>query len=436
MKKVPFDREVIDGIIENLRIDVPRASIREMNLLVNLVEQRFDTSFIRMEFGVPGLKTSRLAVEREARDLLEKDITNTYAPISGLPELKQAGSRFAKAFMDLEIPPECVVVTNGAMQGCFVAIGLAGCHDPERRTILFLDPGFPVNKIQTRVLGLRSVNLDLKDYRGEALIRRVDELCGSENVGGCVWSSPNNPAWVVLTEDELRGLAGVFEKHRVMAIEDMAYFGMDFRRDYSVPYRAPFQPSIARYTDRVFILLSSSKLFSYAGQRCGLTLIPESFARESFPFLKNRFAKEKIIEAFVQGGVYPTTASVAQGPQRGLATLLTAAVEGRYNPWQEVREYEVRARAMKKAFTEHGFYLVYDEDLGQPLGDGFYFTIAYPGMSGGTLAKELVYYGISAITLEVTGSRYQGLRACVSLTQADHLPELAYRLARFQEDHP
>ena len=361
---------------------------------------------------------------------------NTYPPFQGTEVLKQAGSMFVKAFMDLDIPPRNVIPTVGSMQGCFIATGLAGFHHPQKNTILFLDPGFPVNKLQTRFYGLSSLSLDLKHFRGDALVAEVDRLCGEQAIAGCMWSSPNNPAWIVLNEEELAGLGAVFDKHDVIAIEDMAYFGMDFRQDYSVPFQAPFQPTIARYTERAFVVLSSSKLFSYAGQRCGLTLIPPAFGETAYPNLRERFSKARILEAFVHGGIYPTTSGVSQGPQRGLAALLRATVDGSYKPWEEVREYERRAAFMKKAFKDNGFYLVYDKDSDQPLADGFYFTIAYPGMDGGRLVEELVFYGISGITLNVTGSTQQGLRACVSLFQDDQFEALEYRLRRFREDHP
>ena len=46
-------------------------------------------------------------------------------------------------------------------------------------------------------------------------------------------------------------------------------------------------------------------------------------------------------------------------------------------------------------------------------------------MSGEELLKELLYYGISAITLSITGSeRTEGLRACVSLAPLEQLPLL------------
>ena len=81
--------------------------------------------------------------------------------------------------------------------------------------------------------------------------------------------------------------------------------------DYSVPHEAPFQPTIARYMDEVFLIISTSKLFSYAGQRCGLAVIPPAFAQKSYPHLATRFARPKIINAFLQGGLNPTSGLVS-----------------------------------------------------------------------------------------------------------------------------
>ena len=121
--------------------------------------------------------------------------------------------------------------------------------------------------------------------------------------------------------------------------------------------------------------------------------------------------------------------------QYAMAAILKAANEGRINILDGVREYAERAHAMKELFTKYGFEIVYDRDLEEPIADGFYFTIIYPGFSGGDLTKEILYYGISAIPLRDTGSKKQGLRACVSQTGLNWMPELEERLKRFAADH-
>jgi hypothetical protein len=103
----------------------------------------------------------------------------------------------------------------------------------------------------------------------------------------------------------------------------------------------------------------------------------------------------------------------------------------------DVREYGAKAKIMKDLFLSSGFKIVYDKDLDEPLADGFYFTISYPGLSGQELLKELLSYGVSAITLDITGSdRHEGLRACVSEVSRDQFKVLEYRLKSFMEDHP
>ena len=102
-----------------------------------------------------------------------------------------------------------------------------------------------------------------------------------------------------------------------------------------------------------------------------------------------------------------------------------------------VKEYGEKAKTMKKLFTDNGFKIVYDMDEDKPLADGFYFTISYPGFSGEDLIEELLYYGVSAISLAITGSeRTEGLRACVSQVSKDQFTDLEYRLKAFHQNHP
>lgn len=76
------------------------------------------------------------------------------------------------------------------------------------------------------------------------------------------------------------------------------------------------------------------------------------------------------------------------------------------------------------------------QDLQDPIADGFYFTIGYPGMDSGELARELMYYGVSAISLVTTGSEQQGLRACTSFIQDHQYDLLEERMKLFEANHP
>ena len=79
---------------------------------------------------------------------------------------------------------------------------------------------------------------------------------------------------------------------------------------------------------------------------------------------------------------------------------------------------------------------MYDHDVTQPVGDGFFFTLGYGKMSSGELLKELLYYGVSSIALGTTGSEQQGVRACTSRMRDELYPILEERMKGFLEDHP
>lgn len=432
----PVDRELVDNIIQKLDINPSHASIREMKNLVDEIENKSGIKFLKMEFGIPGLRANPKGIEGMIEQISDNSYTHIYPPFDGIPELKREGARFVKLFMGINVPPSCCIPTVGAMQGCFISIAIAGRAHAEKDTILFLDPGFPVNKIQTKVLGLKSDSLDLYYNRGQDLIKALEARLRRNDVGGILYSSPNNPSWVVLSEEELRGIADICRKYDCIPIEDLAYFGMDFRHDYSIPGQEPYQPTIARYADLYISIISSSKIFSFAGERVGISVIsPEMFGTKR-PNLIQYFNTDDLGHAFVHGGVYPTTSGVPQSSQRGLYTLLKAVNDGEINLLSLAREYQKRAKEMKKIFLDNNFYLVYNNDLGEPLSDGFYFTIAYPNLSSDELVKELLYYGISAISLKITGScRNEGIRACVSLIDETMFDDLRKRVERFKADH-
>jgi aspartate/methionine/tyrosine aminotransferase len=432
----PLDRQVVDAVVAEHGISLGSASIREVNRVINAIETRFGCHFIRMEFGIPGLPANPVAIEAEIEALRDRNLANVYSPFDGIPALKNAAAEFTKAFLGFSVPPHCCVPTVGAMQGCFISMGISGYRFADRDTILFLDPGFPVNKLQCQVWGLKREAIDFHSLRGPALIDALEEKFATGKVGGLIYSNPNNPTWVCFKEQELEGIAKLLTKYDVIGMEDLAYFGMDFRHEYGIPYQPPYQPTIANYTNNYILIISSSKIFSYAGQRVAISVIsPELFEAKS-PDLLSRFGTDRFGHAFVHGGMYTTTAGVPVGPQHGLTALLKAAIEQDPRFTEPVREYALRAKEMKTAFLENGFDLVYDNDLGEPIADGFYFTVRYADFHCTKLLEELAYYGVSAIGLNTAGSeREEGIRACVSLTPLDRIGELRERLAAFDRDH-
>jgi aspartate/methionine/tyrosine aminotransferase len=212
---------------------------------------------------------------------------------------------------------------------------------------------------------------------------------------------------------------------------------MDFRTDLSKPGQAPYQATVAKYTNNYILLISSSKAFSYAGQRLGMICISDALFCREYPNLKERFGIASLGYTIIQRLIYVLSSGVTHSAQYGLAAMFKAANEGKFNFVEEVKEYGERAAIMKQIFIENGFKIVYDKDIDKELANGFYFTISYPNMGSGELLEKLLYYGISAISLTTCGSsRTEGLRACVSQVQRKQFNDLEYRVKQFNKDYP
>lgn len=432
----PMPYDVVRKSIERMDLEtVGLATIRELNRLVNYIEEDTGEKFIRMEMGIPGLKVPEIAIESECA-ALKRGVGGLYPPFDGIPELKKEISAFVKNFMDVEVSSASCFPTVGSMQGCYLAM-MACCRRLKGKDkILFLDPGFPVNKRQAKVIGVPQDSFDVYNYRGEKLREKLESYLKVGDVGCLLYSNPNNPAWIAFTDEELQIIGELCTKYDVIALEDLAYFGMDFRKDYSQPRKEPFIPSVAKYTENYILIISSSKSFTLAGQRVGMTAISDKLFNSVGNNLEPYFGSNKFGYAYIFGGMYALSSGVSHSAQWGLCGLLQAVNKGEYNFVEAVKEYGERAKEMKKIFTDNGFEIVYDTDVDKPIADGFYFTLSYKGFTGVELVEELLYYGISAISLSITGSiKSEGLRACVSLTGAGRYNDLKDRVKRFNEDH-
>jgi aspartate/methionine/tyrosine aminotransferase len=437
MKDTPINFEVVNQIIsESIIREFDKTSIRMIRKLVDNIEKATGERFVRMEMGVPGLPPSSIGIEAEI-EAHKKGLAAIYPDIEGVPELKEEVSRFVKLFLNIDLHPQGCIPVTGSMMASFVSFMIASRLHEGKDTTLFIDPGFPVHKLQHQILGIKYETFDIYDYRGDKLRDKMESYLKKGNICSIIYCNPNNPSWICFTDKELQIIGDLANKYDVLVIEDLAYFAMDFRKNYGTPGQPPYQPSASQYTENFVLLISSSKIFSYAGQRVGVIVLSDKVYNLKSPNLFKHFSIDTFGIAVVFGIVYPVSAGTAHTPQYALAAMLKAVNDGKYLFLDEVKEYGEKAHIMKKLFTDNGFKIVYDMDEDVPIADGFYFTVSYPGMTAETLLRELLYYGISAISLTICSSqRSEGIRACVSLVQRDQFPALEYRLKCFRKDHP
>ena len=435
MIPTPIKKEIVDGFIEQLGIqDFAKATIREVKQVAALSEEQSGVEFVKMEMGIPGLPAAKVGVEAQVK-ALQNGIASQYPDIQGYPELKKQASRFVKAFIDVDIAAEGCIPVCGSMQGTFASFLTCSQADKKKDTVLFIDPGFPVQKMQLQVQGVKYETFDVYDYRGDKLRGKLESYLSRGNICAIVYSNPNNPSWVCLKESELQTIGELATQYDTIIMEDLAYFAMDFRQDLSTPFQPPYQPTVAHYTDNYMLLISGSKAFSYAGERIGVVCIGNKLFHRHFPDLSERYEGLPFGLVFSTRMLYALSSGTSHSAQYALAEMFRAACDGEYRFRDEVKVYGDRARKLKEIFLRHGFYVVYDKDLDKPVADGFYFTIGFPGMTSGQLARELMYYGVSAICLITTGSHQEGLRVCTSFIKDHQYEQLEERMNIFEQNH-
>ena len=434
--KIPFDRSCLRSALERMDIaDIAQATIRQSGDIARMMERETGTKFLHLEMGVPGLPPERVGVEAECA-ALQEGVASRYPAMQGIPELKKQASRFLEAFLGVEIAPEGCVPTVGSMQGSFAAFLMCSQLDPAKNKILFIDPGFPVQRSQVRILGIPSESFDIYDFRGEKLGPKIESYLSAGDVAAIVYSNPNNPAWVCLTEEELRTIGELATKYDTVVIEDLAYLCMDFRKPLGRPFEPPYQATVARYTQNYILLVSGSKIFSYAGQRIAVAVLSETLRRREYPALRRRYGIGRLGDAFVLVYLYAASSGTSHSAQHALAAMFRAAADGELDFVGEASEYARRARLTKEAFLRHGFRIVYDKDRDEAVSDGFFYTVGYGTMTSAELLSELLLCAICAISLTSTGSRQHGIRVCVSqLNRPEQFDLLEERLRIFAETH-
>ena len=377
-----------EALVEEARVasrvaDLSQATIGEVLLVAQYLERKTGIPFIRMDQGSPGLPANRYGVEAE-KEALERGVGSQYPPADGVPELKKAASRFIKAFIDIDINPLGCIPTTGSVAGSFGAFIACTQRIPGKDKVLFIDPGFPIQKSQLRVLGIGWKEFDIYPYRGEGLRAKLEEELAAGDI------------------------AAIVTKYDAIVMEDLAYFCMDYRRELGRPFEPPYVPTVAHYTDNYILMLSSSKIFSYAGQRMALIGIGDKLFTRHYPALAARYHDAGIFGQTLTASIlYMITSGCTASTQYAYARMLELSCDGVINFVEDTREYERRAAKMKDIFCRNGFHVVYDHDVTRPVGDGFFFTLGYEGLTGGELLRELLYYGVSCISLSTTGVHYR-----------------------------
>lgn len=224
---------------------------------------------IGLSLGEPDFNTPDY-IKNAAKQAID-DNYNSYTPVDGYGELKQAIITKFKRDNNLAYTPEQIVVSTGAKQ-CLANVALVLLNKGDEvilpcpywvsySDIVKLSEGTPV-EVKTSI----ETDFKMTPEQLEAAITPKTKM---------IWfSSPCNPSGSVYSKKELRALADVLQKHpEIYVVSDEIYEHINFGSGHA---------SMAQFDDmydRTITVNGVSKAFAMTGWRIGFLGAPKAIAR-------------------------------------------------------------------------------------------------------------------------------------------------------------
>jgi methionine aminotransferase len=225
---------------------------------------------INLSQGFPDFKIDEEIIHLVHRFMLEGN--NQYAPMPGLPALRQVISTVVKNSYQHETNPETeITVTAGATEGIFACISAFITSGDE---VIIFDPAYDSYEPAVRLNGgvPIQINLQFPDFSIDwALVKKKI----TSRTRMIMINTPHNPSGAVLKKEDLQELERIALKHNLMVLSDEVYERLIYD---GIPHNSAL--SLPGLASRSMAIFSYGKTFHATGWKAGYVVAPENFTRE------------------------------------------------------------------------------------------------------------------------------------------------------------
>jgi methionine aminotransferase len=197
---------------------------------------------------------------------------NQYAPMAGIPALRQAIAAKTLRCYGRKVDPEAeVTVTSGASEAIFDAV-LAVVRPGEE--VIVLDPCYDCYEPAIELAGARAVHVPLDAADFSVDWQRVRDAI-TPRTRMLMLNTPHNPSGAMLTESDMHTLAQILRSTDIVLLSDEVYEHIIFdgRRHES----ALRHPELA---ERAFVVSSFGKTYHCTGWKVGYVIAPPALSAE------------------------------------------------------------------------------------------------------------------------------------------------------------
>lgn len=197
---------------------------------------------------------------------------NQYAPMAGVPVLREAIAAQLARFRAVAVDPETeITVLPGATEGIFCAIMASVSQGDE---VIVLDPCYDSYDPAISLAGGRAVHVPLATPAFSIDWDRINQAITSRT-RMIIINSPHNPTGSVLARDDLKTLETLAEQHNLLVLSDEVYEHLVF--DGAEHHSVLQFPALRQ---RSFALYSFGKTYSVTGWKTGYCVAPPALTRE------------------------------------------------------------------------------------------------------------------------------------------------------------
>lgn len=225
---------------------------------------------ISLSLGEPDFNTPK-HIKEAAKAAIDSGKYDSYSPISGYLDLKQAICEKLKRDNNLEYKPENIVVSTGAKQS--LANLFIGFLNPGDEVVIPA-PFWVSYPEQVKLCGATPVYIPTSVDADFKMTAEQLENAITPKTKFLVYSSPSNPTGSVYTKEEIESFVAVLERHpHVYVISDEIYEHINYTGKHV---------SIAEFPgmkDRTIIVNGQAKGYAMTGWRIGYIAAPAYIAK-------------------------------------------------------------------------------------------------------------------------------------------------------------
>lgn len=242
-----------------------------------------------------------------AKDALDKGYTK-YVAAAGLPALKKAVCKKLKDDNNLDYEPSQIIISNGAKHSLFNALYAIIDEGDE---VIIPAPYWLTYPELVKTCGGVPVFIEASRKACYKITAEQLEKAVTPKTKALIFNSPSNPTGAVYTEEEIKKLAAVCEKHGITVVSDEIYEKLIYggQKHYSI---AEVSPAMKELT---IVINGVSKSYAMTGWRLGYLAAPANVAKAIASFQSHCTSNVNTMTQYA-------AIAALEGPQKPLNDML------------------------------------------------------------------------------------------------------------------